>query len=565
MDFKQEVARIMSKAAGLTAQEVVALLETPPAEKMGELAFPCFSLAKKFKKAPAQISQELRQKIAVPEKSIVEKVEFDGPYLNFFFKKDAFAEQVLKEASKENFGKGKKSEKVMIEYSNPNPLKGFHVGHFRNTALGAALARIMEFSGFEVIPVNYYNDTGSHVSKTLWAYDKWYKDKENKVANKGEWIGLIYVHAAEELQKNPEQEEHTRKIQQKLEEGEEYWDKLHNKLRYWSTDEFSRIYKELGAGFKKIYWDSEFVTSGKKIVNQLSKHNLVYEEDGAPILNLEDFGLGKKALLRGDETALYITKDLALVQQRFKDFKLDRLIYVVGSEQKLYFQQLFKTLEILGFKEAKQLYHLSYELVLDAEGKKFSSRKGNAPLYSLFAEKAKEKALKEVLKRNKEILPKVQKEIADKIAIGAMLYWMLKYSNNKTISFDLDKALEFQGDTGPYLQYSLVRARKILKKAELKPDAKHLKLLTSEQEFKLVKQISKFPEIVDKAAESYQPHMLANYAFELASMFAAFYEKCDVIHAEENLKAARLFLVQAFLNVIRKALELLGIREVEVT
>ena len=252
-----------------------------------------------------------------------------------------------------------------------------------------------------------------------------------------------------------------------------------------------------------------------------------------------------------------------MAQKRFKDYKLDKSIYVVGSEQDFYFKQLFKALEILGFSKVNQLYHLSYELVLDENMKKFSSRLGTAPLYSMLAKKAKEKALKEVKKRNKNLSSKKQIELANKIAVGAMLYLMLNKSNTKRIAFNLAEALSYEGNTGPYLQYALVRANKILKKAIVKPSLANLDVLTSESEYELIKKISMFPIIIEKAAENYSPHLVANYAYDLAKQFSNFYEKCQVIKAKDKLKKARLALVSAFAQTLKNSLELLGINEVE--
>jgi arginyl-tRNA synthetase len=556
-EAKKEVIKLLKGVKGTNK-----LLEVPPDPKLGDFSLPCFNLSKN----PKKFTDNLKSKIKIPKNSIVKEIKTAGPYLNFYFDKSKLASLVIKQVNKEKdkYGKANNKKKtIMIEYSNPNPLKGFHVGHLRNTALGAALYRILEKDGYKVIKANYYNNTGSHVAKTLWAYKKFFKKKESKVENKGEWVGEIYSEAIFKLKEKPNYEKEVLEIQKKIDKKSKEWTSLLNKLNNWSVKEFNRIYKEIGAKFDYIYYDKDFIVSGKDVVKKLEKHHLVEYEDNAPIINLEKYQLGKKPLLRADGTALYITKDLAMAQRRFKDYKLDRSIYVVGAEQDFYFKQLFKTLKILGFDKANQLYHLSYELVLDKNMKKFSSRLGDAPLYSMLANKAKEKALKQVKNKNPKLSAKKQKEIADKIAVGAMIYMMLNKSNKKRIPFDLDKALAYEGDTGPYLQYALVRAKKILKKAKVKPSFTNLELLNSDSEYELIKKISNFSLIIENAAESYSPHLIANYAYDLSKIFSNFYEKCPVIKAKDKIKKARLALVTAFAQTLKNSLDLLGIQEVE--
>lgn len=556
-EAKKEVVKLLKGVKGVNK-----LLEIPPDPKLGDFSLPCFNLSKN----PKKFADDLKSKIKIPNNSIIKEIKTAGPYINFYFDQGKLASLIIKQVNKEKEKYGKSDNKkktIMVEYSNPNPLKGFHVGHLRNTALGAAYCRILEKAGYKVIKANYYNNTGSHVAKTLWAHNKFFKKKESKVENKGEWIGKIYSEAVFMLKRKPDYEKEVLEIQKQIDAKNREWTSILNKLNKWSIKEFNRIYRELGAKFDYIYYDKDFIVSGKDVVKKLEKHHLVEYDEGAPIINLEKYNLGKKPLLRADGTALYITKDLAMAQKRFKDYNLDRSVYVVGAEQDFYFKQLFKTLEILGFDKAEQLHHLSYELVLDKNMKKFSSRVGDAPLYSMLAAKAKEKALKQVKKKNPKLSAKKQKDLADKIAVGAMIYMMLNKSNRKRIPFDLDKALSYEGDTGPYLQYALVRANKILKKAKVKPSFTNLELLNSEPEYELVKKISDFPLTIEKAAESYSPHLIANYAYDLAKLFSNFYEKCPVIKSEDKVKKARLALVATFVQTLKNSLDLLAIREVD--
>lgn len=552
-EIKNEVLKLLKNV-----KKAKEFLEVPPDQKLGDYSLPCFKLSKN----PKKFANDLKNKITIPKKSIVSEINAIGPFLNFYLDKSKVAERVIK--SSLNPRKSRKRKKVMVEYSNPNPLKGFHIGHLRNTALGASYCRILEKAGYNVIKVNYYNDTGSHVSKTLWAYNKFFKKREKQVKNKGEWVGKIYSEAVSKLKKNPKYEKEVLDIQKKVDSKDKQILSLLKKLKKWSIKEFDRIYDELNAEFDYIYYDKDFIISGKEVVKKLEKKGIVEYEGGAPIINLDKYGLGKKPLLRSDGTALYITKDLAMAQKRFKEYDLDKSIYIVGAEQEFYFKQLFKTLELLGFDKSNQLHHLSYELVLDKNMKKFSSRLGTAPLYSMLASKAKKKALKEVKKRNKNLSKKEQEKIADKIAVSAMLYMMLSKSNKKRIPFDLDKALSYEGDTGPYLQYALVRANRILEKSKLTAEYSNLDKLTSEAEYQLIKKIDNFQEIVETAAKSYSPHIVANYAYDLSKTFSNFYEKCPVTKANKKLHKARLALIKSFIKTLKESLSLLGIEEVAV-
>jgi len=563
MNLKANAVKELHKITGLSSSQVDNLLEVPPEQKMGDLAFPCFTLSKNYGKSPVEVAKLLRNKLVVPKG--FQKVEHLGPYLNFFYDSSTISEQVLPSALKKDFGKGNKKGNVMVEYSNPNPLKGFHVGHLRNTSLGAALCRTMQLSGYKVIPVNFYNNTGAHISKTLWGYTTFPKKDESKIKNKGEWVGNIYSEASVKLKNESRYDKVIQQFQREIDNKDKKWLDILKKLEKWSTDEFNRIYKELNVHFDYIYYDADFIDSGKKIVEGLAKHKLVSYEDGAPIVNLEKWDLGTKALLRADGTSLYVTKDLSMAMKRFKDYKLNKLIYVVASEQEYHFKVLFRCLKLIGFDKADQLHHLSYELVVDKNMKKFSSRFGTAPLYSTLADKAKAKALKEVKKRNAKMSTKKQKELADKIAVGAMLYMMLSKSNTKVIPFDIDAALSFEGNTGPYLQYALVRASKILKKSKQKVSTNvDFGVLKSDEEQALIKQIANFPQVVEQAADSYSPHLVASFAYELAQKFSTFYAKHRVIGVSSEEEKARLLLVSVFYETLKKSLNLLGIQEVEV-
>jgi arginyl-tRNA synthetase len=528
------------------------------------LAFPCFRLAGKFKTSPQNIAKDIASKL--PKLKSVKMVHVIGPYVNFFLSSSNLAENILTEVykTKDKFGSGvKKKEKVMVEFSQPNTHKSFHIGHLRGTSLGDSLVKIMKFSGHPVIAANYMGDIGTHVAKWLWFYTKFYKNSIPK-KNIGKWLGKMYADADKKYKSHEKYHDEVAEVLKKLEAGDKKLIKIWQQTRKLSLDVFKQAYKELGVNFDVFFYESEVEKPGKKIVLELVKRGLAKKDQGAIIIDLEKYGLDVFLLLKSDGSSLYSTKDLALAKLKFEKYKIDKSVYVVGAEQIHYLKQLFKTLELMGFKQASKCHHLAYSLVL-LHGKKMASRAGEIVSFEDLFKQAKTNALEEVWSRNQNIHEATAEKIAEKIALAALKYSMLKQSADKTIDFDFERALAFEGDTGPYLQYSLVRANKILEKVKIRPKLKvDFTLLKTEEEANLTKQISSFKEIVAKAAEQYSPNMIANYAYELTQVFNTFYEKCSVAKADAKTKAARVLLVWAFAQTLKNALKLLGIEEVEV-
>ena len=535
-------------------------IEVPPSSKMGDLACSiAFQIGKKVRKSPRLIAEQLLDKIKKP--ASIKKIKLSGAYLNFQFDRKKFAKKLISEALKENYGAGeKKKERVMVEYSQPNPLKAFHIGHIRGTTLGDSLARILEYAGYETIKANYYNDLGTHVAKGIWCYLKFHKGEIPK-ENISEWFSNIYAEASQKVEENPKYKEEVSEIHKKLEARDEEIVKIWKELRDLSIKEFDRIYNELGVEFDQTFYESEIEKRGKEIVKELLKKKIARKSEGAVIVSLKKYGLDVLMLLKSDGTALYATKDLALAEEKFKKFKIDRSIYVVGVEQRLYFKQLFKTLELMGFKQAKKCYHLAYELVNLAGGGKISSRTGQAILYNDLKERMVQKAIEEVLERNPEMDPYKQREIAENIAIGAMRFSMLNIGSTKTIFFDWNRALEFEGETGPYIQYAAVRAKRILEKVKEMPKISNASIDKIEEEtHELIKHISKFPEVLLNSAENYEPHRIASYSYKLAEYFNAFYNNYRVLdEKDKKVRDLRILIVSAAFNTLRICLNLLGI------
>ncbi|RJQ16808.1 arginine--tRNA ligase [Candidatus Woesearchaeota archaeon] len=553
--FEQEVKKIIAKAAGL--KEIEIALETPPHLDMGDYAFPCFVLAKTMKKNPVAIAEELQKKIK-PD-AYIEKVKNNGPYLNFFINKKAFNESIIKKilSEKENCGKGKASkEKVMIEYSQPNTHKEFHVGHLRTLFLGESLSRIYEFSGVKVIRANYIGDVGTHIAICLWCYLKFHA-KDKIPENKGKYLGKLYVEGVKKVEDNPAYKKEVSEIHQKLENDDKQLIALWKKTKEWSMSEFLAIYKEFDVHFDKIYFESEVEKEGKSIAEILLKKGIAKIDQGAILVDLQKYDLGVFLIKKSDGTSLYATKDLALASRKFKEFAIDESIYVVDSRQKMYFQQLFKVLALMGF--TKKLLHLPYEFVALKEGP-ISSRKGIMALYEEVRDAMIKKSYEETKKRHADWNEKKIMQNAKQITLSALRFSILKIDHNKVITFDIDEALDFEGETGPYIQYAHARICSILKNYGKKTDAKaDFSLLHEPEEKELLLLLQQFPFMVADAKEHYKPALMARYLLDLSQKFNEYYHKHQILKEKESVKKARLLLVSAVKIVLANGLLLLGI------
>jgi arginyl-tRNA synthetase len=558
--LEQEVIKVLSS---LGIEGIEESIEVPPQPEFGDLASTiCFQLAKKEKQDPKRIAEEIVKKIKIPKKSLIKRVEAKAGYINFFFDWEKISEKVLKEVYKGLKFETGKGKKVMVEYSQPNPVHPMHIGHARSTFLGDALANIYEFLGYKVIRANYMNNVGLQVAKLVTAYLIWGDGKEPE-GKPDLWLWEFYVKFHEEASKNPSLEEKAREILRKYEiEKDKEIVKVWNKIVEWCIKGFKETYKKLGIDFDVYFYESDSRELGKKIVEDALKKGIAFESpEGAIVADLEKYGLPNIVILRSDGTGLYITSDLGLTKQKFENYKIDKSIWVVSSEQNLYFKQLFKILELLGFKWVKNCYHFSFELVRLEEGK-MSSREGKAVMLDEVVKKLTEIALQEVEKRNSNLSEKEKVKLAEKIGIGALKYAIVKIDPNNTIVFDWNRMLSLQGDTGPYLQYACVRCKGILEKAgKWKPKYKIKEL--KEEEKNLIKLILKFSKVVKDAAEDFRPNYICNYAFDLATAFDKFYEVCPVLKAEKGVKEFRLTLVDSTRKILEKCLDLIGIQVVE--
>jgi arginyl-tRNA synthetase len=543
LSLKQEIA----KDLGASIEEI----EEP--DKFGDFAYACFSLAKETKRNPNEIAKELTEKIKM---KFIEKVNAIGPYVNFYINWPEFTQEILKSVDKE-YGSCKEKETVVMDVFQPNPFKPFHIGHIRNAVIGESIRRLLEFCGKKTIAVSYMGDVGTHVAKWFWYFNNFYKGKIPK-ENVSKWAGEIYSKATQKMEEKDEYEKEVQEINRKLDSKDKEIMKTWKKLRDLCLEDFWKIQKELDVHLDGHFYESESEIVGKSMVNDLIKKGVAQISEGAPVINLEKYGLGVFLLMKSDGTSLYSTKDLGLYELKRKKYKFDKSVFIVAAEQEFYFKQLFKVFEVLNLPGWEKNIHISYGLVTLKEGK-MSSRYGTVILYEDLRDEMIKKILEETEKKNPNL--KDKDEIAKKIAFGSIKYSMLDIDNGKPIKFDWEQALDIEGRSGPYLQYSLVRALSILKKDKI--ERYDSSLLKEDKELKLIKKLAKFPNIIKNAAVQYSPNILTTYLFELAQDFNSFYQSLPVLKAEEGLKKARLKLVEAFTIVIKSGLNLLSISILE--
>jgi len=554
MEPKEEIIKLLKKE--LKLKEVN--LGIPPDPKLGDYAFPCFQIANGLKKNPVEIAMELAEKLKPA--GLIKEIKQAGPYLNFFIDKQKLADKLIKEILKGDYGKGKaKKEKIMVEFVSPNTNKSLHLGHVRNGLLGEALSRILEYNGYKVIRTCLNNDRGIGVCEAILGYSMFHKGEEPKI-KPDHFVAKCYVDFKNAERDKPELKEKTEKLLLDWEKGKPEVIKLWKKLMNWVYKGYKETYKRLGIKFDKEYYESELYKKGKDIVMQGLKKGIFEKEDGAVIAKLDKYKLPNKILIKSDGTALYMTQDIYLAQLKQKDFKAGRSIYVVAFEQDNHFRQLFKILELLGFKFAKKCHHLSYGLINLPAGR-MKSREGRVVDADDLIDEMIKLSEKEIKKRHKGLSEKEIDKRAKIIGLGALKFYMLKFDNMTSFIYDPEESLSFEGETGPYIQYAYARICSIFKKLNGSFDVKKLNtsLLTTEYEEKLINPLSKFPSIISQAAESYKPYLVARYLIDLSQAFNEFYDNCPIIQADEDVKQARLGLVSAVKEVLKTGLDLLGI------
>jgi len=558
--MKKIILQLLKKS-GITLKddELEKLLEIPPSSDFGDYSFPCFVLSKKEKKSPDKIAEHLVQKIKLPKE--IEKVENKGPYLNFFINKKMLAENVLKINA--NFGKSPvgKNKKIVIDFSAPNIGKPMHIGHIRSTILGDSLMRIYNFLGYNVTGVNYLGDIGLHIGKLIVAYELWLDKDAIKKNPVQELLRLYVLFCAKEKSKITEGVEEefqdndwTNRAKEKLkllELGDKKTEKIWHDIRKSSEKGFNKVYEMLNVDFHETVGQSEFSEHGKKIITQALLKNIAKKEkDDAVYVEIDG---QKKFILRSNQTASYITYDIGAAVERHKKYNFDKMIYVTDFRQKDHFDKLFKILNLFGYDFSDKLVHLPFGTIKFGN-EIIATRKGDIILLEDVLNRTIEKAEKEIKKRK-------TKGDAEKVGVGAIKYIVLKSSPSADVQFSWEHALNFEGDSGPYIQYSYARASSIIKKAGKFNKSKiNLDNLNS-YESNLITKISVFPDAVQKAGLSLNPGLIANYSFELAQLFNEFYHACPVIG--DKSESFRLMLVDAFRATLKNSLYLLGIEVME--
>ena len=563
--FKEKLLKHLKAAV---KGEIV--LEIPPDSSMGDYALACFPLAKILKKNPKQIAEDLAKELKKPD--FVEEIKAVNGYVNFFIKTDAFVKAIIEKIEKEKkeFGKSKvgKENNVMVEFSAPNTNKPMHLGHIRTNLLGDCLCNLFDFQGYKSIRANLVNDRGIHICKSMLAYQKFGKgETPESIGMKGDhFVGKYYVLYQQSLAKHPELEEESMEMLKKWEQGDKAVIELWKKMRKWCMQGFQETYKNEGVKFDKIYYESDFWKKAREYVLACYKKGIFKKgEEGELYIDLEKEKLPNKTVLRADGTSLYSTQDIYLAQLKFTDYKLAKSIYVVAREQEMYFKQLFTILKIMGFSWWDKCIHYSYGMVNLPEGK-MKSREGKVVDADDLLFEMEDLAKEEILKRHKDLKEEEIHERAHNIGLAALRFYMLKIDANKDMIFKPEEAIPFEGDTGPYMQYTHARTCSILKKAKengVKTFKADYSLLKEPIERILIKKLGMFPEIASDACAQLRPHLVAQYLIELCRTFNEFYQICNCLKAEKSLRDSRLKLVQCTKIVLKNALGLLGIVALE--
>lgn len=561
MDYKKIVATRLKENIDLDLDKIESLIEIPPKSDMGDFAFPCFQLAKVMKKAPNMIAKDIADVI---NKDGFEKVESLGPYINFFMDKVKFSESIVNEilSEKDSYGSSKigDGKRYLVEYSSPNIAKPFHVGHLFTTAIGNALYKMLKFEGYDTVRINHLGDWGTQFGKLISAYKRWGNEEAIEKSPITELL-RIYVKFHDEAEKNPSLEDEGRMYFKKLEDGDNEAVELWKRFKDLSLKEFNNIYSILGVDFDSWAGESFYNDKMDIVVKELEEKNVLTDSNGAKVVMLDEYNMPPCIVVKSDGASIYATRDLAAAMYRKKHYNFDKCIYVVGKDQILHFKQVFKTLELAGHTWAKDCVHIPFGLVKFAD-RKLSTRKGNVVLLEELLKEAVAKTLETINVKNPEL--KEKEIVAKEIGIGAVLFTYLKNSREKDIVFDWDEMLSFEGETGPYVQYSYARAKSILRKSEgINGDADFSKL-TSKEEFELTKVLEGFNKAILLAIDRLEPSVVTRYTIEVAKAFNKFYNAHSVLNLEDTgLKVARLKLIEATAQVIKNSLNLIGINIVE--
>ncbi|MDI3547111.1 MAG: arginyl-tRNA synthetase [Halanaerobiales bacterium] len=559
LDFKEELAKLVSsKFDSLKKEDILELIEIPPQEDMGDYALPCFKLAKLFRKAPNLIAEEITESIG--NNQYFASINNVGAYVNFFVNREVMARTVLEEIldKKEEYGSANlgKGQNVVIDYSSPNIAKPFHVGHLRSTVIGNSLYKIYEFLGYNCIGINHLGDWGTQFGKMIAAYKKWGNDEEIR-QEPIQTLLKLYVKFHEEAEKNPELENEGREWFKRLEDGDQEAERLWKWFVDLSLQEFNKIYDLLKIKFDYNTGESFYNDKMEEVVRLLKEKKLLKKSQGAYVVDLEDYDMPPCLILKSDGATLYPTRDITAAIYRKKTFNFVKALYVTDYSQSLHFAQWMKVIELMGYDWADQLEHIPFGRVSSEEGA-LQTRKGNVILLKDLLNKSIEKVRKIIEENNPELDNK--DEVAKKVGIGAVIFNDLSNSKIKDIVFNWDRMLSFDGETGPYVQYTHARATSVLEKATYRVEKiKDYSLLTEEEAVNMIKLLQQFPEIVIKAMERNEPSFITRHIIDIAQAFNKFYHEYPILVDDREVQQARLLLVYGVKTVLKTGLALLGI------
>ena len=562
LNFKNEIVKEIARCTSIEENKIEENIEIPKNSDMGDYAFPCFSLAKEMKKSPQIIANEINEKIEFDE-FLIEKIDVVGGYLNFFINKKKLINNVVDEfiEKKDEYGKVNigNGRNVVIDYSSPNIAKPFHIGHLRSTVIGGALYKIYEFLGYNSVGINFLGDWGVQFGKVMAGLSLWENEYDFHNEDEINIILKIYVRFSNEEKENPELTKIAKQWLKKLEDRDEQTYKTWEWLRKISLENYQKTYDLLNAKFDLYRGEAYYNDKMQDVIDELKEKNLLVESQGAFVVDLEKFNMPPCIIITSAGTTIYATRDLASLKDRINSFNFEKALYIVGSEQELHFRQVFKVLELMGYeKYAKRCEHVPFGLVVGKDGQKIGSRKGNSVSLESILNDSIEKVEKIIEKKNPELLK--NKEIARKIGVGAVIFNDLANSRVKNEIFDWDMLLNFNGETGPYIQYMYVRTKSVLEKAKFKQLPKMIKIesLLDIETVEIIKILYIFTETIINAAKKNEPSIIARYLIELSKKYSNFYNEHKIIVEDEDEKNARLFLTYAVNIVIKTASGLLG-------
>lgn len=561
IDFKNIIAKELIKATDI--EEIGSYIEIPSNKDMGDYSLPCFKLAKSLKKAPQMIASELKEKIEISEE-IINKIEVVNGYLNFFINPQAVMKAVFEEIDEKkekygssNIGEGKN---VVVEYSSPNIAKPFHIGHLRTTLIGNSLYRIYKFLGYNTTGINHLGDYGTQFGKMIEAYKMWESEYDLSVDPINKMMDM-YVRINDLCKKDEAVLDRCRENFRLLESGDKYCTDLWNKFKDLSMQEFNRIYDILDVKFDSYNGEAFYADKMDEVVQKLEEKGVVTESEGAKIVDLSDVGISTPCIIqKADGSSIYATRDLAAVMYRAKTYDFDKCLYVVAYEQNLHFKQIFAVARYLvDEKYVKGLEHVSYGMVSLPTGK-MSTRLGNVVKIEELLNETIEKAKEVVNEKNPDLEDK--DEVAKKVGLGAIIFNTLSTSNIKDQIFDWNTALNFNGETGPYLQYMYVRTNSILNKLDKIPNVRNIdiSLLNDESEIKLVKELYDFNNIIKQASDKNEPYIISKYLINVAKLFSIFYNENKIIADDEKVRDARVYLTYCVNLVLKIGAGLLGMQ-----